>query len=379
MHEIARANASSPIARASSDRAPVEAAIVAAPKAAGIAAAANDWKTSSSAMKSSGRAMSSARWIADSELRVPSLDSSGMPVTVARTGLTVRRSTRLRAASLRRAISARLPEIVSSKSALLLDGRSADCPEDADHGLSTRTPGRFDSAVTSLRPWRLTSARGPRRRTGTVAESPKLPPISARAREDSEFETSRPPGDRRSSIPSPATPSSATTTSQTDSTAHGYVAAKRVGGGTGRPCPPSGGCMMASPLVNREAGPGRLVVHASARAARNLTPARSTGCGKLAATPAGHHASMPTDHRADRGSSQRAASNAAAGQALVMQDEVRDGRTSQTTVARLDSGSKRPLYVTFRTTVRFARPCEAATPASPGCRPACSARGVAAS
>ena len=141
MHEIARANASRWIARASSASAPVDAAIVAAPNAAGIAAAAKDWKTSSSAMNSSGSAMSSARWIADSELRVPSLDSSGMPVTVARTGSTVLRSTRRCAAALRRAMSARLPEIVSSSSALRAEGRSADCPDEADHGLSTRTPG----------------------------------------------------------------------------------------------------------------------------------------------------------------------------------------------------------------------------------------------
>ncbi len=244
MHEIARANASRSMARASSASAPVDDAIIAAPNAAGMPAATNDWKTSSSAMNSSGRAMSSARWIAVSDRRVPSLESSGIPVIVARTGVEVVLSTRRWAASLRRSMSSRLPETVSSSSARPPDGRSADCPVEDDHGLSTRTPGRLASAVTSFLPWRLTSARGPRSSTGTVAESPKLPPISARACEDSEFATCRPPADKRLSMPRPATPSSTTTTSQTDSTAHGCVEAKRVGAGTGRPCPPSGGCIV---------------------------------------------------------------------------------------------------------------------------------------
>jgi hypothetical protein len=60
MQEIASANASRCTAEASSDSAPVDDAIVAAPKAAGIAAATNDWKTSSNAMNSSGSAISSA-------------------------------------------------------------------------------------------------------------------------------------------------------------------------------------------------------------------------------------------------------------------------------------------------------------------------------
>ena len=93
MQEMASANASSRTAPAISASAPVDAAIVAAPKTTGIAAASGERKTSSSASSSSGRAMSSARWIAAIDVRVPSLVSSGMPVTVARTGAAVASST----------------------------------------------------------------------------------------------------------------------------------------------------------------------------------------------------------------------------------------------------------------------------------------------
>ena len=187
--------------------------------------------------------MSSARWMADSDERVPSLVSSGMPVTVARTGAEVTSSTSRSADALRRAMSSCVPLTDSSRRARSPEGRSALRPEEVVHGLITRTPGRSESLVTSSLPCNLTSARGPRSRTGTVAASPKLPPMRARAREDSEPETCSPPADRRLSMPSPITPSTTTIDTHPASTAHGYVTAKRVSAGVRLPPPLECGCM----------------------------------------------------------------------------------------------------------------------------------------
>jgi len=247
MQETASANASIRTPAAISARAPVDDAIVAAPNMTGIAAARGERKTSSSASSSSGSAMSSARWIVPSDERVPSRASSGRPVTVAWTGAAVALPTRRCAATLRSAIWSWVPLTDSSTSARSLEGRSAERPADVDHGLITRTPGRLESRVTSALPCRLTSARGPRSRTGIVAESPKLPPISARAREDSEPEICRLLADRRLSMPRPTTPSTTAIEIQAVSTAHGYDTAKRVSAGVGLSPPPDSGCMCKPP------------------------------------------------------------------------------------------------------------------------------------
>ena len=152
MQETASANASRRTAPASSASAPVEAAIVAAPKTAGIAAASGERKTSSSASISSGSAISSARCTAASEERVPSRVSIGRPVTVARTGIEVDVATSLSTASLRSAISWCVPLTDSRSSARSPDGRSAVLPDEVVHGLSTRTPGRRASLALSALP-----------------------------------------------------------------------------------------------------------------------------------------------------------------------------------------------------------------------------------
>ena len=128
MQETASAKASRRTAPASRASAPVEAAIVAAPKTTGIAAASGERKTSSSASSSRGRAMSSARWTAASEERVPSRVSSGRPVTVARTGAEVCLATSFSTASLRAAIWSWVPLTDSSSSARSPAGRSARAP-----------------------------------------------------------------------------------------------------------------------------------------------------------------------------------------------------------------------------------------------------------
>lgn len=68
---------------------------------------------------------------------------------------------------------------------------SSPVPGDIVDG-GARRPGRLARSAASLRPWVLTAARGPRRRMGRVAESPKLAPMSRFAREDSEPATCRP-------------------------------------------------------------------------------------------------------------------------------------------------------------------------------------------
>ena len=67
-----------------------------------------------------------------------------------------------------------------------------------------------------------------------MAESPKLPPMSVRACEDSEPETCSPPADSLPSMPSPMTPSTATTLIHAVKTAHGCVMARRVSAGAAR-------------------------------------------------------------------------------------------------------------------------------------------------
>lgn len=216
-------------------------------------------------MKSSGSAISSARWMAASDRRVPSLVSSGMPVTVALTGAAVRSPTSRCAAALRRAICSRVPETDSSSIARSPAGRRALRPDDADHGLRTRTPGRLASRRTSALPCALTSARGPCSRTGTVAASPKLPPIRTRARSDSELETCSVLDASRPSMPRPTTPSTATTLSHADSTAQGCRVATRVSTGAVRPRPSESGCIQTLPERSTVAVLRHLVPSSSAQ------------------------------------------------------------------------------------------------------------------
>ena len=157
-----------------------------------MAAAATEPNTNRRTTAMIGMAISSARWTAAREDASSWSPIAARPETCARIGRRVRRSIVWRicgSIELREFAGVESTETTISPAVGL--GRSWREPGCLSQGEMTRVSGRAARALLRARPWRLSGAAGPSRRTGTVTLRPKRWSKSWNSRADSEPATPR--------------------------------------------------------------------------------------------------------------------------------------------------------------------------------------------